>query len=191
MTEYITDLQGQVLMVFLVISLIFYLLQTLFGYKLFKVSCAIIGFFIGLILGIYISGHFFGLTGAWPPIIGVLAGFVIGFLAFRLFLVGLFVLAFIIAFELALLIPFPENNNAWDIAALIIAVAIAIFAGVMAVKFQKTVIIVITAVGGAFNAVRVFNQLTNVLSTSQLYTLIASAALAAVGLLVQFLSNRE
>lgn len=191
MVNYFNDLQGQILTVILVISLTFYLLQTLFGYKLFKVSCAIIGFFIGLILGIFIAGSLFHLTGAWPPIIGVLAGILIGFLAFKLFLVGLFVLAFIIAFELARLIPFPDNSKAWDIAALVIAAAIAVIAGILAVRFQKTVIIVMTAVGGAFNAVRIFDQLTKTLSASPYYVLIASAVLSAVGLLVQFLTNRR
>ena len=190
MFDYLNSLQGQISMVILIIALVFYLLQTLFGYKLFKFSCAVVGFFIGLSLGIYISGTLCHLTGAWPPIIGVLAGILLGFLAFKLFLVGLFVLVFLIAFSLAEMIPYPEGNK-WQIASLIIAVAIAIAAGILAVRFQKVVLIVITAVGGAINSVSIFNQLTNVLSAKYYYVWIASAVLALIGLLLQFLMNKK
>lgn len=191
MQELFNGVQGQLVMVILVISLVFYLLQTLFGYKLFKISCAVVGFIAGFALGIYISGSLIHLTGVWPPIIGVLAGILIGFLAYKLFLVGLFILVFLIAFGLASLIPFPDSNTAWHVVSIVIAAAIAVIAGILAVKFQKIVIIVITAVGGAINSVSVFEEMTNVLSGSPLYAGIASAALAAVGLLVQFLMNRE
>ena len=190
MVDILDQIQSQLVSVVLVITLIFYLLQTLFGYKLFRASCAIVGFVAGFILGILISSSFFHLQGAWPPIIGVLAGLVIGFLAFKLFLVGLFVLVFLIAFRMAQLIPFPKTGN-WDIASVIIAIGIAVIAGVLAVRFQRVVIIVITAVGGAFNSVTTFNKLSDLLSSNPYAFLIASAALSVIGLVVQFMMNRK
>lgn len=190
MFSYFDQLQTQLASAILIVSLVFYLLQTLFGYKLFRASCAFVGFIAGLLLGIFISSGFFHLSGAWPPIIGVLAGLLLGFLAYKLFLVGLFILVFLIAYKLAQLIPFPKEGY-WDIASVVIAVALAVIAGILAVRYEKVVIIVITAVGGAINSVTTFTKMSNLLGDSKYSFWIACGAVALVGLLIQFLMNKD
>lgn len=189
MSDIFNNITGQILSVITIISLIFYLLQTFFGYKLFRGSCAVIGFLIGLILGISVSSSFFHLSGAWPPIIGVIAGIIIGIISFKLFLIGLFILVFLISFFLAEMIPFPKTGN-WPIFSIVIAVVIAIIAAILAVRYQQTVIIVCTGIGGAINSVNTFNNMTGFLK-DPVYYWAAAALLAACGLFVQYLTNRD
>ena len=189
--EYINSVLPQAATVSLVISFIFYLLQCLFGYKLFRISCAIVGFLIGFFAGLIISGSVFHPEGAWPAIIGVLAGILLAWLAFKLFLVGLFALVFLMVFALIRLFPFPAGN-VWNVLSYVIPAVAAVLVAFLAVRFQKLVIITITAVAGGINAVAALNKLTHVIPAEPVYFYwIISAALIAVGFLVQFLMNRS
>ena len=120
MANLVNTISSDLMTVFLVLATIFYLCQCLFGYKILKFSCALVGFILGLCLGHYIGSSLIHLTDFWPWIIGVVLGIVLMFLAFKLYLVGVFILIFIMAASLAYQIPFPEGD-VWSVVAIIIA----------------------------------------------------------------------
>ncbi len=188
MDSLINTISSNLVTVILVIAMIFYLCQCLFGYKLLKFSCAFVGFILGLFLGYYIGKSLIGLPDFWPWIIGVILGILLLLIAFKIYLVGVFILVFIMAASLAYYIPFPEGD-VWKVVSIIIAVAIGILAAVLAVRFNKIVIILFTSIMGSVNCITNFNHLTGYLSVTTMYYVVI-AILALVGIVLQLSMNR-
>ncbi len=184
------NISSQMSTVILVIALIYYLLQCLFGYKIFKFTCAFVGFVAGFLIGLLLGLNLFHLETSWSVILGIAIGIVLALLAVKLFLVGVFLLAFSLAFSLALQIPFPETGN-WNIFAVIIAAAIGVIIGMLAVRFFAPVIIIYTAISGSINAVAAFARLSGYISNKQPMYFAIVGILAAIGLIVQFIMNRK
>lgn len=171
-----------------VVTLIFALLQCFFGYKLLRAWITFVGFLIGFFLGMIISGAL-GASGYVPVIVGIIAGILIALLAFKIYLVGVFLYCGTIAAAATRLIPFPEGKG-WVAVSFVIAVAAFLIAGFLAVKFAKPCIIGITAISGACTAVQAIQELSVEFATSDKAPLLALAGLIAAGVLVQVLTTR-
>ena len=176
--------------VILVIALVFYIVQCLFGYNFFKFTCGFIGFITGLLLGLALGLNVFKLETVWAAVLGAAIGIVLALLAVKLFLLGVFLIAFALAFGLALRIPFPQTGH-WIILAYVIAAAIGVIIGMLAVRFAVPVIIIYTAVSGSFNAVSTFSELSGYIRNDNLIYFAIVGILAAIGIIVQFLTNRK
>lgn len=190
MTDTIFSLFSEIYTVITVIACIFYICQCLFGYKLLKFSCALTGFIFGLIFGYIIGNELMHLAGAWIWLPTAVFAVVLCLLAYKLYLVGVFILIFVMCFFMALAIPFP-SEGVWDAVAIVVAIVLGIVAAILAVRYNKYVVIIFTAIFGALNFVRVFDKLSGVLTQNLIIYIASVAGLAVIGLLVQIFMNRR
>lgn len=173
------------------------LVDCFFGYRLFKLIITLWGVFLGMIFGIA-AAHSLGL-GAAGKIAGLVAGGLVGGgLAFLLFLAAVFVAGFLFGATLGLLLLAHFNH----MVALLTSCVLGVIGGILAVKLQRVVLILATALLGSFRAflaLMYFTQRTDWIhyffkQPDQLPALIENNAwllpsvlvLAAVGAIAQF-----
>ena len=156
LSEFITALDGldqatkEVFQIIGVITCIFGLLQCFFGYKLFKFWCGVVGLLLGCSLGLALatSGVFSGSPAA--NLIALLLLIILGitgaFIAYRAYLVGLFIYAFSVAFLVGFILFALITDSI--IVGLGVGIAAGIALGVVAVIYRRLWIIITTCVSG-------------------------------------------
>lgn len=170
-------------------------LDCFFGYKVFKVTLALLGALAGALVAQAICRQ----TGASPGVeLGsMIGGAVLGAgLAFLLYIVAVFLAGFGFGATLGMLLL----ANYHHMVALLTGVVLGIIGGFLAVKVQKVLIILSTSLLGAFRAVLALSYFTSQIDwvfyfrkPDQLPALIdgngwmfpAILALAAVGVVTQ------
>lgn len=170
------------------VSLVLSVLLCFWGYRLFTCFAAGIGFVIGAFLGFFLSGHF--TDELWIILLSALIlGLILGFLATRLILLSTFFVVFILVsvFSCGLLVSFVTSLS--NVMAGIISLILGIVAGVICIKLQKTIIILVTAFCGALGTVQILFQLLKFEQITIFYG--AFLSLAMIGSIVQFLSTRR
>ena len=171
------------------VSLVLSVLLCFWGYRLFTCFAAGIGFVTGAFLGFFLSGHYFT-DELWIILLSALIlGLILGFLATRLILLSTFfvVLILVSVFSCGLLVSFvPSLSN---VMAGIISLILGIVAGVICIKLQKPIIILVTAFCGALGTVQILFQLLKFEQITIFYG--AFLSLAMIGSIVQFLSTRR
>ncbi|MBI3884829.1 MAG: DUF4203 domain-containing protein [Opitutae bacterium] len=124
------------------------LLDCFYGYRVFRLTLAVAGALAGAIFG-QAAAAALGL-GAGGALGGVIVGALLGGgLAFLLYLVGVFLAGF--GFGAALGILLLANFN--HMVALLSGLVLGVIGGVVAVKIQRVLLILSTALLGAFRAV--------------------------------------
>lgn len=133
---------------FSVAALVWGLLDVFFGYRIFKITIAVLGSLIGAFAGQWFA-RAAGLGSGWE--LGCLvAGAALGAgLAFLLYLVAVFLAGFGFGATLGLLLLAHFDHN----VALIMSLLIGLIGGYAAVKLQKAVMIFATSLLGSFRAV--------------------------------------
>ena len=171
------------------VSLVLSVLLCFWGYRLFTCFAAGIGFVTGAFLGFLLSGHY--LTDElWIILLSALIlGLILGFLATRLILLSTFfvVLILVSVFSCGLLVSFVTSLS--NVMAGIISLILGIVAGVICIKLQKPIIILVTAFCGALGTVQILFQLLKFEQITIFYG--AFLSLAMIGSIVQFLSTRR
>ena len=164
------------------VSLVLSVLLCFWGYRLFTCFAAGIGFVTGAFLGFFLSGHF--TDELW-----MILGLILGFLATRLILLSTFFVVFILVsvFSCGLLVSFVTSLS--NVMAGIISLILGIVAGVICIKLQKPIIILVTAFCGALGTVQILFQLLKFEQITIFYG--AFLSLAMIGSIVQFLSTRR
>ena len=170
---------GQIMLVF---SVALALLQCFSGYRLLKFWIGVIGFLAGFVLGFGISSSTIAGEAYLPAVIGLVAGIVLALVAFRLYIVGVFLYCGFMAFSAVQTISVPEGQG-WNILAAFLG------AGFLAAKFARPCIIAVTAVTGAFNAVNALRTLIPALGSDSM-RILAGVVIAAMGMAVQFFTTR-
>lgn len=124
------------------------LLDLFFGLRIFKLTLALLGFFLGLAGGIALAEHYAG--GAFAYILtGALLGAILGGLfAFSLYKIGMFCFAALAAY--AFVAPWAGQLD--PMLAQWLPVLVAAVVGLLVVLLVEPVIIIITAFSGAFRA---------------------------------------
>jgi len=123
------------------------LLDCFFGYRIFRVTLGIIGGVFGVILG-QAAGVALGF-GWGGQIVGMVLGGLIGAgLAFLLYTGAVFIAGFGFGSTLGLLLLSHYNQ----MAALVCGVVLGLIGGFLAVSLQRVLIILSTALLGAFRA---------------------------------------
>lgn len=179
-----------------VAALFWGLLDCFFGYRIFKVTVALVGAIAGALLG-QMAAVAAGL-GSAGELAGVFVGALVGAgLAFLLYLGAVFIAGFGLGATLAILLLSRLNH----MVALLAACVVGVVGGVAALKLQKVVIVLATAVLGAFRALLALSFFTSQLDwiyyyrqPQQIPALIDNnpwmfpsiLALAAVGAIAQF-----
>ena len=167
------------------VSLVLSVLLCFWGYRLFTCFTAGIGFVTGAFLGFLLSGHYFT-DELWIILLSALIlGLILGFLATRLILLSTFfvVLILVSVFSCGLLVSLS------NVMAGIISLILGIVAGVICIKLQKPIIILVTAFCGALGTVQILFQLLKFEQITIFYG--AFLSLAMIGSIVQFLSTRR
>ena len=171
-------------------SLILGILQCFFGFMLLRFWISVTGFLLGLYLGRTISSDFISEPQYAPWLIGAVCGFLLCFLAYRIYLSGVFIFCGLLAASVIGMIPFPEGR-AWKVVLYILMAGGFVLAGVLAVKFSRPAVIFITAGAGAVVSVHALALMkTNISGNPDLQKLVI-AVLFAAGAAVQFLTSRR
>ena len=171
-------------------SLILGILQCFFGFRLLRFWISVTGFVLGIYLGKTISSEFLSKPEYAPWLIGAVCGFLLCFLAYKIYLAGVFIFCGILAASVIGQIPFPEGQ-AWKVLLYVLMAAGFVLAGVLAVKFSRPAVIFITAGAGAAAAVHALVLMkTNISGSADLQKLV-TAVMFAAGAAVQFLTTRR
>ena len=132
------------------------LLDCFFGYRIFKVTIAILGAVIGAFLG-HLVAQAAGL-GSGAELAGVFVGALLGAgLAFLLYIAAVFLAGFGFGATLGLLLLAHFNHG----VALVTSLVLGVIGGYAAVKLQKVLIILATALMGSFRAVLALSYFTS------------------------------
>ena len=186
----VSDIMTKFSQVAMVFTIVIALLQCFFGYRLLKVWVTIIGFLLGFVLGFGFSAAFIKGEAYLPTVIGIAAGVLLALIAFKLYLLGVFIFCGFIAFGAVRTIP-VSDEGIWKTVLLVLAVAAFVAAGVLAVKFSRPCIIAITAVSGAFQVVHSLQPQIPVLASNRALSLVTAVVIAALGIAVQFMTTKD
>lgn len=132
------------------------LVDCCFGYRVFKVTVALLGAVGGALLG-HLGAEAAGLGGG-GELAGVFLGALAGAgLAFLLYFAAVFAAGFGFGATLALLLLSHFNH----MVALLTAIVAGVIGGIAAVKLQKVAIVLATALLGAFRALLALSYFTS------------------------------
>lgn len=193
------DLPVGVLKIFLGITIVVGALECFSGYRIFKTILGLIGFLIGAALGAALANY---LSGEW--VVTLLAGLVGGFIGAGLLVAFYFVGVFMIGALLGGILVEMFFSLSGNIPPTLVVIIVAILTGILAVVFQKFMIIVSTSFGGAWMMVKAASfflggsefptDLASFFSSAGTYAigiLLVTLVLGLVGLIVQFRSTRS
>ena len=165
--------------------IIFGALQCFFGFKLFKIWCGFIGLLVGCIIGLILAAaDIYGSTGAENVIaiiVIVFLGITGAFLAYRAYLVGLFIYTFVTVFSTFFAIMALITDTV--IVGIIVGAIAGLALAIVAVIFRRFWIIVTTSVSGGLS---VGTGLMLVLqNTETVWALILAPIFMIAGFIVQ------
>lgn len=171
------------------VTLILAILACFFGYKLTRVFMSITGFLAGLFAGFFISHGLLALSRPLIVVCTLLGGVIMALLSYWIYVAGLFILCFMLAFfAAASLLPFSGDIQFF------LSTLIGFIVGSLSIKFIRPVIIFSSGiVGGTMAAgvlVTIFDRM-HVHTFSFLGTGGLTILIAALGIVVQFLTTSE
>ena len=187
--QILNSISGKSATILLVISIVIAFLQCFFGYRLLRIWTAVIGFAIGFFLGWLIT-NLVADAGNWVPVIvGVICGVLLALVAFKLYLVGVFIYVLVIVYQAIQRIPFDAKLPAW--VSIVAGIVIGILAGLLAVKFSRPLIILVTGVTGSVNGIGGLASLIPALAAYQVLRIVLILVLIVLGMLVQFKTTKK
>lgn len=131
-------------------------LDVFFGYRIFKITLALVGALIGLGAGQALAG-LLGADGTGEAV-GMVIGAMLGAgLAFLLYLAAVFVAGFGFGVTLGVLL-LSQQSQAVILAA---GLVLGVIGGFLAVKVQRVLIVLATALLGSFRAVLALSYFTS------------------------------
>ena len=174
-----------------VVVLIIGLLQCFLGYKLFKIWCGIVGFFIGVLLAIALATSGILHDSPAADIISLLLIIIIGItgalIANKVYLVGLFLYAFFAFFVVGFIASavFTSSFLACLVAGIIAGTAM----GVLVVMYRKFWVILMSSVHGAMSIC--FSLMMIMQSADLGPAFILAPVLGIAGFFVQFFVDKK
>lgn len=131
-------------------------LDCFFGYRIFKITLAVLGGLIGVVLG-QAAGAALG-AGTVGEISGLVLGGLLGAgLAFLLYIAAVFVAGFLFGATLGVLLLANYNH----MVALLSSGLLGVIGGFIAVKLQRVLITLSTSLVGAFRAILALSFFTS------------------------------
>lgn len=110
-------------------------------------------------------------------------------LSFRLYKLGVFLYAGFLAASVVYSLNYPPGPI-WHYLSIAMTIAAFILAGWLAVKFARTVLVLITGIGGAWNAIDALYGLWPALGGFGFSLVVFKLILAALGLTYQFITGK-
>lgn len=169
------------------VSIIFGLLACFMGYRTKKFWTGLVGCGCGFTAGYCCSGMFF--DNSWICIgIGIFCALVLAVLAFCFHLAGIFLLCAVLMFSIILgLFQGVFSGNQWW--AYLLAGFAGVAAGIAAIYFAKTMLIIVTGILGAVFVS--FGVSAAMEQESLLLQIVLMLIFAAAGILAQLLTTKE
>lgn len=166
----------------LFVGLVIALIQCFFGYKIIRSWISIIGFLIGAVLG---YGIIYLITGQmlYSFLGGIVGGILFAILAYKVYLFGIFAIASLSTYYLCVTYLTMDSKYLQ-----LVSIAIAIVIAVLAVKYMRPAIILLTAFTGAITAMETLPTFLPLQATN---TLLYVAVLGLAGTAVQFLTTKK
>lgn len=131
-------------------------LDCFFGYRIFKITLAVLGGLTGVVLG-QAAGAALG-AGTVGEISGLVLGGLLGAgLAFLLYIAAVFVAGFLFGATLGVLLLANYNH----MVALLSSGLLGVIGGFLAVKLQRVLIMLSTSLVGAFRAILALSYFTS------------------------------
>lgn len=167
----------------LVIKMLFGALNCFLGYKLLKVWVAVTGFFLGAGIGFGVVRYFTDKTWiVWCTVLA--AGFILGLLAYEIYLVGAFLLGWVMtasaAFTLGRVLGFGDKM---EVAMLIAGAVLGILVGALIVRFARPSIILLTGISGGIS---VGSGVIGLMKADNVWLMLGiGAVFAVIGIFVQ------
>jgi hypothetical protein len=143
------DVNSTVAILVALVSIAFGLLNCFFGYRIFKFMLGIYGFFLGAVVGFTVASSATDGQVLWLVLGALIGGAVGAALMVLLYFVGVFAVGGLAG---ALLADTIGAAFGFDVP-LLVAIVVAVVAGVAALFFQRYALIVATALSGAWVAV--------------------------------------
>lgn len=131
---------------FMILTVIFGILSCFWGYRAFKVVLGIVGFALGAYLGASVGAYFTGGFGVIAVIAGLVGGLLGGALVSVVYYVGIFVLGALFGWVIYTMVAGAVGYG----PQIILLIVLALTGGVLALFFQKFLIIVSTAFIGSW-----------------------------------------
>ena len=166
----------------MLLLLLFGALECFFGYRIFRVITALVGFIVGAAIGGVLG--FFTAQQLGALIGGLVVGILGGLLAFKLYKLGVFVICFFAGAALGLVLGAAAGDQSMAFAFAGIA---GLALGVLGVILTGPLIIISTAIGGGMSCGM---SLGTIMSNMGL-GLLLGVVLSIVGILLQFYMEKK
>ncbi|MFZ5494316.1 MAG: DUF4203 domain-containing protein [Verrucomicrobiota bacterium] len=131
-------------------------LDVFFGYRIFKITLAVVGGLIGLAAGHFLAGTL-GVAGGTQTVMLVLGALLGATVAFLLYIAAVFIAGFGFGTTLGLLLLASQHQAVTLVAGLVLG----IIGGFLAVKVQRVLIVLSTALLGSFRSVLALSYFTH------------------------------
>lgn len=169
------------------ISIVIALLHCFLGYRLLKVWISVIGFLIGFLVSFGTAMHFLDDKTGICVLIGIALGVAVAFLAYKVYLLGVFLLCG--GMTMAAVYLFMTGNwpglESW--IPLLVSGLSGVLAGVLSVMFTKPLIILTTGINGGLSAGTMIFEVLGIVNPVAQWIL--CAVIAAAGTVVQFVTS--
>ena len=132
--------------IFMLLTLLFGILSCFWGYRAFKIVLGIVGFAIGAYFGASVGAFFAGGYGLLSLITGLVGGLLGAALVTVVYYVGIFLLGALCGWILYTMVAGAAGYG----PQIVLLVVLALIGGILALFFQKFLIIVSTAFIGSW-----------------------------------------
>lgn len=143
-------MNGSIMMILLSFTLISGSIQAFWGYKLMRFLMALNGSVIGLAIGAVCGALMGGGDGGMIALVALVGAAAGAWMAYKLYLVGVFFMCAIWGFLSIMIITILITNDPGP--AVMLGAVTAIAAGVLGTTFVKPVVIICTSIGGGIAA---------------------------------------
>lgn len=167
-------------------GILFSLVNCFFGFRLQRVWIGLICFLTGFVT-MNILGANLSLSTAVAVLLGVVLGAALAFVSYKLYLAGVFIFTLGVTLLCCVLL-IPVQWAGWLVGALL-----GILLGLLAVKFTRPIMILVTGVSGGLSAAKSLALLIPIsfIQASVWTPVILGAVLAVVGTAFQFSSTKK
>ena len=173
------------IMIILAVILVFGLLNCFLGYRMLRFWVMLAGFGAGALAALYVAGRLFpGTDHVLQLGAAVAGGILVALIALLIYKAGLFVLGAGLGISISIYLVHPTSS-----ALFFLCILIGVVLGSLAVRFSREVLIIGTSIaGGAFTGFAG----AHLLGLQEIpYSLLIALGAAALGMLIQFLTNRD
>ncbi len=172
------------------VSLVIALGQCFFGYRYLRAWMALMGFLLGYVLGEAVGVSFVGAESYYRFLAGAVGGLLVALLAYKLYLIGVFLYCGSIASIAMMQVQFGEDTL-MQVIRTVLCVAVFIAAGYLAVKLEKPVVILVTVVSGATAAMSALGKISESVAKDPKVFSAVYLALIGIGIVVQLINTRN